>query len=58
MSKKKPIPYLFRVIREKVGDETVRVTLEPYKDIQRVTLSEGDEFITGTLSSDPWEENK
>lgn len=50
-------PFIFRVIREKVGDETVRVTLEPYSDIQKVQISEGDEFITGTLSSNPWEEN-
>lgn len=49
-------PYIFRVIREKVGDETVRVTLEPYTDLQHVTLKDGDEFITGTLASDPWDE--
>lgn len=46
---------IFRVIREKVGDDTVRITLEPYRDSQHVELSEGDEFITGTLNSDPWE---
>lgn len=46
---------IFRVIREKVGDETVRVLLEPYKGIQHVEVHEGDEFVTGTLNSDPWE---
>lgn len=56
MSKGKP--YLFRVIREKVGDEVVRVTLEPYTDVQHVTLKDGDEFISGTLNSDPWKEPK
>lgn len=49
-------PYIFRVIREKVGDETVRVLLEPYNPSQMVTLTEGDEFITGALAADPWEE--
>ncbi len=48
--------YIFRLIREKVGDETVRVLLEPYTDIQHVETHEGDEFITGTLNADPWEE--
>lgn len=47
---------IFRVIREKVDGQTVRVLLEPYRDIQHVELSEGDEFITGTLNSDPWAE--
>lgn len=56
MSKGKP--YLFRVIREKVGDEVVRVTLEPYTDVQHVTLKDGDELISGTLNSDPWKEPK
>lgn len=46
---------IFRVIREKVGDETVRILLEPYREGQHVELSEGDEFITGTLKTDPWE---
>lgn len=55
---KKGKPYLFRVIREKVGDEVVRVTLEPYTDAQHATISEGDEFISGTLNSDPWKEPK
>lgn len=45
---------IFRVIREKVDGETVRITLEPYKDIQRVQIADGDEFVTGTLNSDPW----
>ena len=49
-------PYIFRVIREKVGDDTVRVLLEPYAGIQHVEIREGDEFITGTLNSDPWAE--
>lgn len=49
-------PYLFRVIREKVGGQTVRVLLEPYRDEQRVDIDEGDEFITGTLAVDPWDE--
>jgi len=47
-------PYVFRVIRERVGDEVVRVLLEPYKGIQHVELHDGDEFITGTLNSEPW----
>lgn len=46
---------IFRVIREKIDGQTVRVTLEPYRGIQHVEISEGDEFITGTLNSDPWE---
>ena len=46
--------YIFRVIREKVGDETVRVLLEPYTDIQHVEVRYGDEFVTGTLNSSPW----
>ena len=50
------IQAIFRVIREKVSDQTVRVLLEPYRDDQRVNLTEGDEFITGTLAVDPWGE--
>lgn len=46
--------YIFRVIREKVGDEVVKVLLQPYSNDAKVELSEGDEFITGTLSADPW----
>lgn len=46
--------YLFRIIREKVGDETVRILLEPYGDGQQVHLEQGDEFIRGTLNADPW----
>lgn len=49
-------PYIFRIIRERVGDETVRVLLEPYTDIQHVEVADGDEFVTGTLNSDPWGE--
>lgn len=47
-------PYIFRVIREQVDGQTVRVLLEPYTGIQHVDLKEGDEFITGALSTDPW----
>ena len=47
-------PYIFRVIREQIDGETVRVLLEPYTDIQRVHIDEGAEFITGTLNTDPW----
>ncbi len=47
--------YIFRVIEERVGDEVVRVLLEPYKGIQHVELHEGDRFVTGTLNSDPWD---
>lgn len=47
-------PYIFRVIREKVDGQTVRVLLEPYTDDQQVSLSEGDEFITGALAVDTW----
>ena len=50
--------YVFRLIREKVGGKTVRVLLEPYTDIQHVSIAEGDEFITGTLTVSPWEEGK
>lgn len=49
-------PVIFRVIREKVDGQTVRVLLEPYKDEQMASVSDGDEFITGTLAVDPWEE--
>ena len=49
-------PYIFRVIREKVDGQTVRVLLEPYSEAQMVTPSEGDEFITGTLAVSPWDE--
>lgn len=49
-------PTLFRVIREKVDGQTVRVLLEPYRDEQHVEVTEGDEFITGALNSDPWAE--
>lgn len=48
--------YIFRVIRERVGGEAVRVLLEPYTDVQHVDVHEGDEFITGTLNGDPWAE--
>lgn len=49
-----PMSVIFRVIREQVDGQTVRVLLEPYKPEQIVSLSEGDEFITGTLATDPW----
>ena len=49
-------PYIFRVHREKVGDETIRILLEPYSGTQRVSLNNGDEFITGALTTDPWDE--
>lgn len=49
------IPTLFRVIREKVDGQTVRVLLEPYLgDDRPVSLHAGDEFVTGTLRTDPW----
>lgn len=47
-------PFIFRVIREKVDGETVRILLEPYQEDQVVELTEGDEFITGALTVDPW----
>lgn len=50
-------PYIFRVIREKVDGQTVRVLLEPYTDIQHVEIKDGDEFITGALKSNPWDES-
>lgn len=40
---------LFKVIREKVGGETVRVLLQPMRDEDRIHIEEGDEFATGTL---------
>lgn len=49
-------PYIFRVIREQIDGKTVRILLEPYSDMQHVGLHEGDEFITGTLAVNPWEE--
>ncbi len=49
-------PYVFRVIRERIGGQTVRVLLEPYRGDQVATVEEGAEFITGTLAVDPWEE--
>jgi len=49
------VPTIFRVIREKVDGQTVRVLLEPYRGDQMVSISEGDEFITGSLSADPWD---
>ena len=49
--------YIFRVIREKVDGQTVRVLLEPYTDVQHIEIHEGDEFITGTLNTSPWEES-
>lgn len=54
---KKGKPYVFRVIREDVGGENVRVLLEPYTDAQHVEIHEGDEFITGTLAVSPWKGN-
>lgn len=49
------IPTLFRVIREKVDGQTVRILLEPYTaDSRPVSVHGGDEFITGTLRTDPW----
>lgn len=50
-------PYIFRIIREKVDGQTVRVLLEPYTDIQHVEVNDGDEFITGMLTKSPWEES-
>lgn len=47
-------PTIFRVIREKVDGETVRILLEPYRPDQIVSLEGGAEFITGTLKTDPW----
>ncbi len=53
MSKLKPT--IFRVIRQQVDGLTVRILLEPYSDDQHVNLSEGDEFITGGLTVNPWD---
>ena len=50
------IPHVFRVIRQEIEGQTIRVLLEPYTDIQMVEVHEGDEFITGTLNSSPWKE--
>jgi len=47
-------PYIFRVIREKVDGQTVRVTLEPFTGDQVMELEEGFELITGTLAISPW----
>ena len=52
-----PDTYLFRVIREKVDGKTIRILLEPYDMLHpHIELSDGDEFITGTLAIDPWDE--
>lgn len=48
-------PYIFRVIREKIDGETVRILLEPFAPDQVLHPEEGDEFITGTLAVNPWE---
>lgn len=48
--------HVFRVIREKVDGQTVRILLEPYTATQHIEVDEGDEFITGSLTVDPWEE--
>lgn len=53
-----PKPHIFRVIREQVGGETVRILLEPYADVQHVEIKEGDEFIAGALNSTPWEADR
>ena len=52
-----PTAYVFRVIREQIDGQTVRVLLEPYMGIQHLEIHEGDEFITGTLNASPWEES-
>ena len=52
-----PTAYVFRVIREQIDGQTVRVLLEPYMGIQHLEIHEGDEFITGTLNTSPWEES-
>ncbi len=46
---------VFRVIRERVDGKTVRILLEPYRDLQHVEVAEGDEFVTGTLTTNPWD---
>lgn len=46
--------YVFRVIREVIDGQTVRILLEPYTANQHVELTDGDEFITGTLAVNPW----
>ena len=51
-----PTTYVFRVLREQIDGQTVRVLLEPYMGIQHLEIHEGDEFITGTLNTSPWEE--
>jgi hypothetical protein len=57
MAKREPLkPAIFRVIREKIGGQTVRVLLEPYTGTQHVQVNDGDEFITGGLAVDPWTE--
>lgn len=51
-------PYIFRVQREEVAGETVRILLEPFSPTQVLHPNEGDEFITGTLAVDPWPKPK
>lgn len=41
--------YLFRKIR--LGDGST--VLEPIADVDRVTIAEGDQFVTGWLDADP-----
>lgn len=49
------IPTIFRVTRKKIDGQTVQILLEPYIGDQMVTPNEGDEFVTGTLSYNPWD---
>lgn len=44
--------YIFRVHRPTQADQPL--LLEPLTEDMIVDLEEGDQFITGTLASDPW----
>jgi hypothetical protein len=46
------VPTIFRVNRQIVDGHTVGITLTPYSGAQHIDLAEGDEFLTGTLSTD------
>ncbi len=49
-----PNLFTFRVHREVVAGETVRIMLEVFDNDEPITLAPGDEFIRGFLSVDPW----
>lgn len=49
------IPFIFRVHRTRVAGKTVEIRLEPFTDEQVAHLQDGDEFISGALTVNPYE---